>query len=118
MGNVLCVDPKRIPELNRGSDVVSSWCESSLHEMWPVHTEPGFLTDVLVLLELAYRIHRRSFAAYGPRLHSMRLVNDRHDLMVPIPDSPGRNSSIIRHFIDFYVGRSEDALKRVIFASQ
>jgi hypothetical protein len=77
-----------------------------------------FLTDVLVSLELAYRIHRANFAAYGPKLHSMRLVNDHDDLTVPMPGLPDQKPSIIRHFIDFYVGLSEDALKRVIFASQ
>jgi hypothetical protein len=118
LGNVLCIDSKRVLELDRGSEVVSGWCERNLHELWPGRTVSRFLTEVLVSLELAYRIHRRSFATYGPRLHSMRLVNYHHDLMAPIPDSPGRPPSIIRHFIDFYVGRSEDALKRVIFASQ
>ncbi|KAG9081885.1 hypothetical protein FRC06_005350 [Ceratobasidium sp. 370] len=118
LGNVLCVEPTKIRELNRGSEIISGWCERNLHELRPGRLLPRwFVSDVLVSLELAYRVHRQSFIAYGPRLHSMRLVEGHPDLLVHIPGSPGRGRSIIHHFIDFYIGRSDDALKRVLFAT-
>ncbi|KAG9122802.1 hypothetical protein FRC07_000653, partial [Ceratobasidium sp. 392] len=89
LGNVLCAEITRVRELDRGSGVIA---------------------------ELAYRVHHQSFASYGPRLHSMRLVSWHPDLVVHVPGSLGRDRSMIHHFIDFYLGRSDDALKRVIFA--
>ncbi|KAG8752687.1 hypothetical protein FRC12_011837, partial [Ceratobasidium sp. 428] len=119
LGNVLCVEPARIREIDRGSEVISTWCERNLHELRPGRLLPRwFVSNVLVSLELAYRVHRQSFAAYGPRLHSMRLVEPYPDLLVHIPGSPGPDRSIIHHFIDFYLGRSDDALKRAIFATR
>ncbi|KAG8744274.1 hypothetical protein FRC10_010437 [Ceratobasidium sp. 414] len=117
LGSVLCAEPTKVRELHRGSGVVANWCERNLHEIWPGRVVSRFVTDVLVLLELAYRVHRQSLAAYGPRLHSMQLVNWHPDLVVHIPGSPGRDRSIIHHFIDFYLGGSDDTLKRAIFAT-
>ncbi|KAG9101942.1 hypothetical protein FS749_001473 [Ceratobasidium sp. UAMH 11750] len=119
LGNVLCVEPTKIRELNRGSDIISGWCERNLHELRPGRLLPRwFVSNVLVLLELAHRVNRQSLITYGPRLHSMRVVEAHPDLLVHIPGSPGRDRSIVHHFIDFYLGRSEDALKRVLFATR
>ncbi|KAG8719695.1 hypothetical protein FRC08_002227 [Ceratobasidium sp. 394] len=117
LGSVLCAESTKVRELNQASGVIANWCEHNLHDIWPGRVVSRFVTDVLVLLELAYRVNRQSFAVYGPRLHSMRLVNGHPDLIVHVPDSPGRDRSIIHHFIDFYLGRSEDALKRAIHAA-
>ncbi|KAG8710822.1 hypothetical protein FRC09_020922 [Ceratobasidium sp. 395] len=118
LGNVLCVEPVKIRELSRGSDVISTWCERNLHELRPRCPLPRwFMSNVLVSLELAYRVQRQSFTAYAPKLHSLGLVNPHPDLLVHIPGLPGPDRSIIHHFIDFYIGQSDDALKRVIFAA-
>ncbi|KAG8770099.1 hypothetical protein FRC12_004522 [Ceratobasidium sp. 428] len=119
LGNVLCVDRAKILELERGLEVVSSWCQRDLHEFQPSHPlSEHFVSQILVLLELSYRVNRRSFDTYALKLHSMKLVDPYPDLLVHIPGLPGPDRSIIHHFIDFYHGRSDDALKRAIFAAR
>lgn len=120
LGAVLSVDPKRVPELNRGSDVISSWCERNLQELDPGYGVPSrFLSDVLASLELAYRVNRQTFSLYAPLLKSRRLVRGRPDLLLSLPGpNPGQGRSIVCDFIDFYIGTAESALNRVIFAIQ
>ncbi|KAG8767769.1 hypothetical protein FRC12_006059 [Ceratobasidium sp. 428] len=118
LGNVLCVDRAKIPELDRGLKVVSSWCQRHLYEFHPNGPVfENFVSLTLVLLELSRRVNRQSFDAYAPKLHSMRLVDPHPDLLVHIPGLSGPDRSIIHHFVDFYGGRSEDALKRAIIAT-
>ncbi|QRV93432.1 UvrD-like helicase carboxy-terminal domain protein [Ceratobasidium sp. AG-Ba] len=119
LGNVLCVEPLKIRELDRASGVIANWCERYLHEFSPGRPPlpRWFVSDVLVALELAYRVNPQSLASYGSRLHSMPLVKWHPELEVHVPGAPGKDRSIIHHLIEFYMGYSTDALKRVIFAT-
>ncbi|KAG8710824.1 hypothetical protein FRC09_020924 [Ceratobasidium sp. 395] len=118
LGNVLGVEPAKIPELDRGLEVISSWCQRNLHELEPGHPlQRDFVSQILVSMELAHRVDRQGFATYCPKLHSMKLVEPHPDLLVHIPGFPGPDWSIVHHFIDFYIGREGDTLKRVILAT-
>ncbi|KAB5592704.1 TPR and ankyrin repeat-containing protein 1 [Ceratobasidium theobromae] len=116
LGGILCVERKRIPELDRGSDVISAWCEDALQDLDPGYgAQSKFLSDVLAYLDLAFRVNRQNFAMYAPKLHSRRLVRQRNDL---VPLGPGfpKSHSIVHDFIDFYNRRSDDVIQRVTYA--
>ncbi|QRW07577.1 P-loop nucleoside triphosphate hydrolase [Ceratobasidium sp. AG-Ba] len=117
LGNALCIDRSKIAELDRGAEVISSWCERNLLELRPSDRNLSrFLTDVLMSLELAYRVNRQNLNVYGPKLHTMPLMTSHPRLLVRAPDSPGQTRSIIHYLVDFYVGASEDVLRNAIVA--
>jgi hypothetical protein len=117
LGGALCID-RRIPELNRGSDVISAWCEDALHELDPGYgVQAKFLSDVLAYLDLAFRVHGQGFAMYAPKLHSRRLVRWRDDLMLNAPGFQ-QSHSVVHDFINFYIRKSDDVLQRSIHAVQ
>ncbi|KAG8687201.1 hypothetical protein FRC11_007608 [Ceratobasidium sp. 423] len=114
LGNVVCVDARRIPELSDSTNAISAWCEDALHELDPGFGPPNrFLSDVLAYLDISLRIHRQN---YIPMLHSRRLVRPRDDLMTesvgPIPIK----YSIVHDFIHFYTRRTPDVISRAVRA--
>lgn len=120
LGGALCVDRQQVPEFIQGSGAISRWCERSLQELDPHYGAPQkFLSDVLSCLEVVHRMDRLSFFGYAPFLHSRRLVKSRNDLLLIQPGSGfAQGRSIIHDFIDFYIGKSNDSLKRVLLATQ
>lgn len=114
LGNFLCVDPKRVQELDRVSGVLSRWCETRLHELNPFGPGPRFfLSEVLLSLELAYRVQRKGFQGYVAKLHTRPLVRHRPDLF-----SPELKHSMVHDFIDFYGENTEHTLWGVLSAAQ
>lgn len=120
LGSAICIDAGRIPEIDQGSDVISAWCEHALHDLDPGYgAQSRFLSESLAYMDIAFRVHRKSFAVYAPKLHSRRLVKWRDDLMLHTPGPHFiRHHSIVHDFIDFYVRKSDDVILRVIRAIQ
>ncbi|KAF8594569.1 hypothetical protein BDV93DRAFT_549191 [Ceratobasidium sp. AG-I] len=115
LGNFLCVDPKlvQVQDLNKALEVLSWWCETRLHELNPFGPAPRyFLSEVLLSLELGYRVQQRVFEGYVMKLHSRDLVRP-HELLAPTS-----NRSMIHDFIDFYGERTERTLQGVLSGVQ
>ncbi|CAE6459263.1 unnamed protein product, partial [Rhizoctonia solani] len=114
LGNVVCVDPKRIPELADSTNAISAWCEDALYDLDPGFGPPNrFLSDVLAYLDISLRIHQQSYIS---KLHSRRLVRPRDDLMIErLGPVPGKYS-IVHDFINLYARRSPDVISRAIRA--
>ncbi|KDN38026.1 hypothetical protein RSAG8_09799, partial [Rhizoctonia solani AG-8 WAC10335] len=99
LGNVVCVDARRVPELAEGANAISAWCEDTLQELDPRFGPPNrFLSDVLAYLDMSFRIHRQSYIS---KLHTRKLkISEGHD------------------FINFYDRKSPDVISRAIRAVQ
>ncbi|QRV93433.1 UvrD-like helicase carboxy-terminal domain protein [Ceratobasidium sp. AG-Ba] len=117
LGNILCVEPNRIQELNRGFDVLLKLCERNLRKM-SSNPIPTALSDFLVSLELVYRIRGQNISSYGLGSNASLVEKAHSDLVMEASGSLGQKCSIAQHFIDFYIGRSKDALGRVVFATR
>ncbi|CAE6535633.1 unnamed protein product [Rhizoctonia solani] len=113
LGNVLCADPVLVPELDRAATVLSRWCEHRLYELNPTNraTRSFFLSEVLLALQLGYRVQRTIFGGYVPKLHACDLV--RSELMTLPPHS---NRSIVHDLIDYYGEQNEYALHGALVA--
>ncbi|QRV93435.1 P-loop nucleoside triphosphate hydrolase [Ceratobasidium sp. AG-Ba] len=120
LGNFWCADPRRVWELDRGFTALSKWCYSYLYELSPGHgsfpLSRWFVSNVLVCLELASRVQPQNLSIYGPKLYFRRLIMWHPGLIIRVPGPFGPQHSIIRYFIDFYLSRSGEALKRAIYA--
>ncbi|KAG9124529.1 hypothetical protein FRC07_011290, partial [Ceratobasidium sp. 392] len=119
LGNALCIELAKIPEYERGSDIVSDWCRRNLERLRPGSTKLSrwFLSNFLVSLELAHRIRPQDFADYGPRLHSKVLTWNSPSLQVHTPNSSDlKYHSIVDYLIEFYIDESDKALKHAILA--
>ncbi|KAL5633867.1 hypothetical protein ACGC1H_005902 [Rhizoctonia solani] len=114
LGNVVCVDPKRIPELAGSTYTISAWCKDALNDLDPGFGPPNrFLSDVLAYLDISFRINRQDYIV---KLHSRKLVRPRDDLMIErLGPVPGKYS-IVHDFINLYARRSPDVISRAIRA--
>jgi hypothetical protein len=115
LGNILCVDPQLVPELNRAATALSRWCENRLYGLNPsiYDTQQFFLSGVLASLELGYRIKRSILESYISKLHSCRLVRAETVLLSPIS-----KRSIVHDFISYYGEQTENTLQGVLIATQ
>ncbi|KAG8751398.1 hypothetical protein FRC11_009438, partial [Ceratobasidium sp. 423] len=114
LGSSVCIDSRRIPELADSTSVISTWCEATLHELDPGSgPRDKFLSDVLVHLDISFRIHRQSYIL---GLHSRELVHPRDDLMIERIGPDPVKYSIIHDFINFYTRRSPDVISRAVRA--
>lgn len=115
LGNVLCVDPKLVQELNRAASALSRWCEDRLYDLNPAirATQAGFLSEVLSSLELGYRVQRKIFESYVAKLHSCHLVRNEALLLSPVS---GR--SIVHDLINYYEQQTDTTLHGVLVAAQ
>lgn len=119
LGNAVCIDRALIPELDACSGVISSWCGDALGYLNPGRGDPArFLSDVLLYLDLAFRVQYDSFAAYAPMLHFQNLVSWRKDLILDLLGPRSARRHIVHDFIDFYLRKSIDIIPRVIRAVQ
>ncbi|EUC54063.1 hypothetical protein RSOL_028830 [Rhizoctonia solani AG-3 Rhs1AP] len=115
LGNFLCIDPKRIPELAHSINAISAWCKDALHNLDPGFGPPNrFLSDVLAYLDISFRINRQDYIL---ELHSRKLVRPRDDLMIAKVGSVSERYSIVHDFINFYARRSPDVISRAIRAA-
>ncbi|KAJ1305435.1 hypothetical protein OPQ81_000445 [Rhizoctonia solani] len=114
LGSVVCIDPRRIPELSDSTGAIAAWCEDALHELDPGFGPPNrFLSDVLAYLDISFRIHRQEYIF---KLHSRRLVRPRDDLMIDALGPSPTRYSIVHDFINFYIRRSPDVISRAVRA--
>ncbi|CAE6534820.1 unnamed protein product [Rhizoctonia solani] len=115
LGNVLCADPAQVQELHRAASVLSRWCEHRLYELSPANraTRLFFLSEVLLSLQLGYRVQRNIFEGYVSKLHACELVQNEPELMPPHSDR-----SIVHHLIDYYGEQSDAALVGALVAIQ
>ncbi|CAE6379695.1 unnamed protein product, partial [Rhizoctonia solani] len=113
LGNVLCADLNLVPELDRAASVLSRWCEHRLYELNPTNraTRSIFLSEVLLALQLGYRVQRRIFEGYVSKLHACDLVRSE-PMLVP----PQSERSIIHSLVDYYGEQSEYALRGALVA--
>ncbi|CAE7089127.1 unnamed protein product [Rhizoctonia solani] len=113
LGNVLCADSSLVTELNRAADVLSRWCEHRLYELSPRNraNRPYFLSEVLLALQLGYRVQRGIFEGYVAKLHSCELVQSE-PIMTPIHSE----RSIIHDLITYYGEENENALQGALVA--
>ncbi|GAB1522834.1 hypothetical protein RhiTH_005958 [Rhizoctonia solani] len=115
LGNVSCVDSRRIPEFIDSTNAISAWCEDALHELDPGSGPPNkFLSDVLAYLDISFRVHRQDYIF---KLHTRKLVRPRDDLMVEVAGPIPIKYSIVHDFINFYARKSQDVISRVIRAT-
>ncbi|KAG8732236.1 hypothetical protein FRC11_014976 [Ceratobasidium sp. 423] len=115
LGSVLCADPALVPELHRAASALSRWCEHRLYELSPANrvTRTFFLSEVLLALQLGYRVQRNIFEGYVSKLHTCELVRNELALIPPHSDR-----SIVHHLIDYYGEQTENALRGALVAIQ
>ncbi|KAH7337934.1 hypothetical protein B0J17DRAFT_405653 [Rhizoctonia solani] len=115
MGNILCVDRRLVPELDRAATTFSRWCEIRLYDLNPAiyDTQQFFIAGMLSSLELGSRIERNIFESYVSKLHSCRLVHAEALLI-----SPFSNRSIVHDYIDYYGEQTENTLHGVVIATR
>ncbi|CAE6476647.1 unnamed protein product, partial [Rhizoctonia solani] len=121
LGGLHCVDAAMIPELDKGAYLISVWCQQALFELDPYYgAADWFLSNALALLDLAFRVEGKGFAKYVSSLHSSRLVKPRPDLMANYSTFYFNwpPYSILHDFVNFYRRKSDDAIWRVIQATQ
>ncbi|KAG8731126.1 hypothetical protein FRC11_005047, partial [Ceratobasidium sp. 423] len=115
LGSAVCVDARRIPELKESTSLIGAWCEDALKELdpgsGPTHS---FLSDVLIYLDVSFRINRQSLSR---DLRSRRLVRPRNDLMIKNTGSGRWKYSIVYDFINLYDQNSPDAISRTVRAA-
>ncbi|CAE6419472.1 unnamed protein product, partial [Rhizoctonia solani] len=113
LGNVLCVDPTLVPELDRAAGVLSRWCEHRLYEFSPTNraTRGFFLSEVLLALQLGYRVQRKIFEGYVSKLHACDLVRSELTMMPPQSER-----SIVHDLVDYYGEQTEYALQGALVA--
>ncbi|KDN37502.1 hypothetical protein RSAG8_10101, partial [Rhizoctonia solani AG-8 WAC10335] len=100
-GNVLCADPTLVPELNRAADL------SPVNRV----NRPFFLSEVLLALQIGYRVQRNIFEGYVSKLHSCELVRSE-STMIP----PHYERSIVHDLVDYYGEQTENALQGALVA--
>ncbi|CAE6446845.1 unnamed protein product [Rhizoctonia solani] len=114
LGSIVCIDIKRTPEFTDSIDAISTWCEDALHDLDPGFGPTNrFLSDVLVYLDISFRINRQTYIS---ELHSKKLARPRDDLMIDRAGTIPGQYSIVHDFINFYHRKSQDVVSRAIRA--